>query len=103
VVVLGWILRFFGWLLTPFVAWAASFLGATVGAGVGRLVADSKTGVILALVFGAAAAVASLLLWLRLLRRSPKLQHTLQVTEDGTPIAALGPEAEEATQASEPK
>ena len=84
------VLRLFGWLLTPLVAWAASFLGATFGAWATQSLA-ADTGLILSVALGALAAVLALLAWLRLLRRSPRLQRTLEVTADGTPIIAAAP------------
>ena len=36
--------RIFGWLLTPFVAWAASFLGASVVAAVAAAIPEPRTG-----------------------------------------------------------
>ncbi|MEZ4585776.1 MAG: hypothetical protein R2909_05185 [Gemmatimonadales bacterium] len=91
--VVRWVLRFVGWLLTPIVAWAASFVGATAGARLFRSAAPT-TNLILAVVSGAVVAVVVLIGWLRLLRRSPRLQHVLEVTEDGTPVAALEAGAE---------
>ncbi len=88
------VLRFFGWLLTPFVAWAASFLGATAGAVVGRGL-PATTGLIVAVVLGGAAALLALIVWLRLLRRSPRLQKALEVSGDGTPVVALERSTEE--------
>jgi len=82
------VLRFFGWLLTPFVAWAASFLGATLGALLGRGL-PATTGVVVSVVLGGGAALVALILWLKLLRRSPRLQRALEVSEDGTPVVAL--------------
>jgi hypothetical protein len=38
---------------------------------------------------GGLAALLALLLWLRLLRRSPRLRRTLEITQDGTPVVAL--------------
>jgi hypothetical protein len=81
--------RLFGWLLTPLVAWAASFLGATATAWA---VSDSwrpGSQLYLTIAGGGVAAAAALLGWLRLLRRSPRLQDTLQVEDDGTPIAMI--------------
>jgi hypothetical protein len=45
---------------------------------------------------GATFAAVALALWLRLLRRSKRLRTTLQVTEEGTPVAAIEPPTEEA-------
>jgi hypothetical protein len=80
--------RVFGWLLTPFVAWAASFLGATLVAGVAAAIPDPRTGIYLTGAGAVAAAVVAIWAWLGLLRRSPELRETLQVTEEGTPVAA---------------
>ncbi|MBL8986630.1 MAG: hypothetical protein SFV24_01160 [Gemmatimonadales bacterium] len=83
---LRFVARLFGWLLTPLVAWAASFLGATAVA----LVAPDRMGpraqLIATVAGGGIAAAVGLALWLRLLRRSPKLQETLQVAADATPL-----------------
>jgi sensor c-di-GMP phosphodiesterase-like protein len=90
--VLRWVARFFGWLLTPVVAWAASFLGATVTASLTRTIAGGTNQLIVTVVGGAVAAALALIGWLRLLRRSRRLRETLQVEPDGTPIAAVDPE-----------
>lgn len=39
--------------------------------------------------FGAVAALVGAWAWLRLLRRSPRLQQTLAVAPDGTPLVAI--------------
>jgi hypothetical protein len=83
------VLRFLGWLLTPLVAWAASFLGAWIGAGISAGAASTRTVFIVTIVFGGVFALVGAWAWLRLLRRSPKLQHTLEVAPDGTPLAAI--------------
>jgi hypothetical protein len=84
--------RLFGWLLTPLVAWAASFLGATLTAKLlGASVGDARTQLYFAIAGGGVAALVALFGWLRLLRRSPRLQQTLQVEDVGTPIAAVEP------------
>lgn len=82
------VLRFFGWLLTPIVAWAASFFGGAAAAWLTRGL-PSSTALWLTLLGGAVGALLAILGWLRLLRRSPRLQHALEVSEDGTPLAAL--------------
>ena len=82
------VLRFFGWLLTPLVAWAASFFGATAGAALSAGLAP-MTSIWVTVACGGVAALIALLLWLRLLRRSPRLRRTLEITQDGTPVAAL--------------
>jgi hypothetical protein len=77
--------RIFGWLLTPFLAWAASLFGAVVGLIFALRMHDPFVGVGVALGCGAVAGFASILLWLRVLRRSPEIREVLAVTEDGTP------------------
>jgi hypothetical protein len=83
------VVRFFarlvGWLLTPFIAWAASFLGALVGASIARGVDSPGTGLIITLVCGAIAGLGTLGVVIHYLRRSPRLRHALHVTEDAIP------------------
>jgi hypothetical protein len=79
------LVRIFGWLLTPFLAWAASFFGAVAGALLAMRFADPIQGLILTAVCGAIAGFAALLAWLAYLRQSPEIREVLAVTEDGTP------------------
>jgi hypothetical protein len=81
--------RLVGWLLTPLVAWAASFVGASIGAVVTRGMDRGTTAFWITAGFGAVTAMVSAWAWLRLLRRSPKLQQTLAVAPDGTPLVAI--------------
>jgi len=83
------LLRLVGWLLTPLVAWAASFLGAWIGAAAGGFSDRGTTGFWITTAFGAVFAMVGAWAWLRLLRRSPRLQETLAVAPDGTPLAAI--------------
>lgn len=83
------IAQFFGWLLTPVVAWAASFLGATFSSWLVAGWGGPRRQLIATVGGGALTAVVALLMWLRLLRRSPKLRQTLRVDRDGTPLAAI--------------
>lgn len=83
--VLRVLLRVLGWLLTPLVAWAASFLGASVGALVAPVFSRPVPGVILTFVAGGAAGFTALVFWIRLIRHSRGLQQALHVAEDGTP------------------
>jgi hypothetical protein len=62
-------LRRIGWLLTPLVVWAASFLGAWLGALGARRVEGPWGGVGLMVVGAAALAGLALTLWVLLLRR----------------------------------
>ncbi len=89
------LMRLFGWLLTPLVAWAASFLGATATARLIGTTGNARAQLYLTIGGGGLAALLALIGWLRLLRRSPRLQHTLQVADDGTPIVASAPESAE--------
>jgi hypothetical protein len=77
--------RIFGWLLTPFLAWAASFFGAVGGALIAMRIGDPVDGLAVTALCGAIAGFAVLILWLRYLRRSPEVREVLAVTEDGTP------------------
>ncbi len=80
--------RVFGWLLTPVVAWIASFLGAWVAASLTSRDLDLRWRLGVVIGTGALAATVSAILWLRLIRRSPTLQTALAVHPDGTPVAA---------------
>ncbi len=77
--------RIVGWLLTPLVAWAASLWGAwlilTREAGFD----NPRHALYTALGSGLVLAVLSLLAWIELLRRSPRLRHSLHVTREGLP------------------
>lgn len=77
--------RIFGWLLTPFLAWAASFFGAVAGALLAMKVDDPVRGLAITAVCGGIAGFACLIGWLHYLRRSPEVREVLAVTEDGTP------------------
>ena len=77
--------RIFGWLLTPFLAWAASFFGAVVGALLAMKLDDPMRGLAVTAVCGGIAGFAALIGWLHYLRRSPEIREVLAVTEDGTP------------------
>jgi pheromone shutdown protein TraB len=78
----------FGWLLTPVVALAASFLGAWLGTVVAQLLPNPMHGVVLTIAMGAIAGFVTVHFWLAGLRRSPRLQHALHVLPDGTPEVA---------------
>lgn len=77
--------RIFGWLLTPFLAWAASFFGAVVGALIAMRIADPMRGLAVTALCGALTGFTVLIAWLHYLRRSPEVREVLAVTEDGTP------------------
>lgn len=93
--VLRFLLRLLGWLLTPLVAWAASFSGAVLGAALAGQGARATTGLVLTIAMGFAFAVLGTHGWLRLIRRSPELREALHLGPDGTPIpASQGSEGE---------
>jgi hypothetical protein len=79
------IFRIFGWLLTPFLAWAASFFGAVGGALIAMRIENPVDGLAVTAVCGAATGFATIILWLRYLRQSPEVREVLAVTVDGTP------------------
>ncbi len=79
------VFRVFGWLLTPFLAWAASFFGAVGGALVAMRLEDPVDGLAVTALCGAVTGFAAIILWLQYLRQSPEAREVLAVTEDGTP------------------
>ena len=81
--------RLVGWLLTPLIAWAASFVGAGIGAQLGASANRATTTLKVSIGFGAVFAFVAAWSWLHFLRRSPKLQEVLAVTPEGTPEAAV--------------
>jgi len=85
------VFRVFGWLLTPFLAWAASFFGAVGGALIAMRIANPLDGLAVTALCGAATGFAAIIVWLHYLRQSPEVREVLAVTEDGTPdTVALG-------------
>jgi len=79
------LVRVFGWLLTPFLAWAASFFGAVGGALIAMKMQDPVQGLAVTALCGALTGFAALIAWLRYLRQTPEAREVLAVTEDGTP------------------
>jgi hypothetical protein len=79
------IFRVFGWLLTPFLAWAASFFGAVGGALIAMRIGDPVRGLAVTALCGAITGFAGILAWLHYLRQNPEAREVLAVTEDGTP------------------
>lgn len=77
--------RLVGWLLTPFIAWAASFLGAILGATIASRFSSPTTGLVITAISGAIAGFGTLAIVIHYLRRSPRLRHALHVTEDAIP------------------
>jgi len=79
------VFRVFGWLLTPFLAWAASFFGAVGGALIAMRILDPVDGLAVTALCGAITGFATILAWLHYLRQTPEAREVLAVTEDGTP------------------
>lgn len=79
------VFRIFGWLLTPFLAWAASFFGAVGGALIAMRIEDPVEGLAVMALCGAVTGFAAILGWLHYLRQSPEAREMLAVTADGTP------------------
>lgn len=77
--VLRLVLRILGWLLTPLVATAASFLGAVLGTVVAEWVDSPSVGLTMTVLLGAATGFTALVFWFRLLRHNPKLTHALDL------------------------
>jgi hypothetical protein len=98
----GILTRIVGWLLTPLVVWAASFFGAWLLLNLGGQFANPRHAVYVAFATALIAGVASLWLWMQLLRRSPRLRHSLHVDPEGLPVIDEAAEAEaEAAEAAE--
>ncbi len=77
------LLRLFGWLLTPFLAWAASFFGAVVGALLAMRVREPRNGILVTAVIGGVVSFVAIHLWLRFLRRHRAVREMLGVEGDG--------------------
>ena len=73
------VLRILGWLLTPLVATAASFLGAVLGTVVAEWIDSPSVGLTVTVLLGAATGFTTLVFWFRLLRHNPKLTHALDL------------------------
>src|SRR4051812_50172356 len=63
--------RIFGWLLTPFLAWAASFFGAVAGALLAIKLDDPVRGLVVTAVCGGGAGGGGLVGGVRFLRGGP--------------------------------
>ena len=81
--------RILGWLLTPLVALAASFLGATFAATIVANHADPRKGLIFSFVGAMAFAVFVSWLWLRTLRHAPHVREALSLDEGGLPTGDI--------------
>jgi hypothetical protein len=82
----GLLLRILGWLLTPLVAWAASFLGAWLFVRTAAAFPSGRSAMLATLGVAVGSGIGALLVWMQLLRRSPRLRHSLHVTVEGLPL-----------------
>lgn len=83
---LGILGRILGWLLAPLVAWAASFCGAWMMLKTNGGFEDPRHAIYAA---GSVALFTGTVLmygWIQLLRRSPRLRHSLHVNREGLPV-----------------
>jgi positive regulator of sigma E activity len=80
------LVRVFGWLLTPVLAWAASFFGAVAGALLAMQVREPRNGILVTAVAGGAVSFLAIHFWLRFLRRHREVQEALAVSAEGTPL-----------------
>ncbi len=85
---LRFLLRLLGWLLTPLVAWAASFCGALIGTLVATRLASPPAGLVVTAAAGVLAGFGALAVVIHYLRRSPRLREALNVTGDAIPEPA---------------
>ncbi|MDX2206233.1 MAG: hypothetical protein SFU57_01190 [Gemmatimonadales bacterium] len=77
-------LRLAGWLLTPIAALLAAVFGALLATLIAPLLSPD-VGVVLTLGAAVIGATGGLWFWLRLVRRTPRLQAVLAVSADGVP------------------
>lgn len=80
------LVRVFGWLLTPVLAWAASFFGAVGGALLAMRVREPRNGILVTAVVGGVVSFLAIHFWLRFLRRHREVQQALAVSAEGTPL-----------------
>lgn len=93
--------RILGWLLTPLVALAASFLGATFSATMLANHADPRRALTLSFIGAMAVAVLVSWLWLRTLRHAPHVREALSLDEEGLPTGDIF-DAEAGAEPAEP-
>ena len=76
------LLRIVGWLLTPLVVWAASFLGGWIGAAIGQRVGSAESGLVWLLGGAVLSGAGVFILWAvvvqkRALRRMVRLRKRI--------------------------
>ncbi|MFI5235424.1 MAG: hypothetical protein ACHQXA_06920 [Gemmatimonadales bacterium] len=81
------LLKGLGWLLTPLVASAASFLGAEFGTLLSEWVPSPIAGLLLTIACGAATGFIGTHFWIRFLQTHRRLSRALQI--DPVVLAAI--------------
>lgn len=81
----GILWRFAGWLLAPLVVWAVSLWGAWITFGVTTSIDNPRRRILIGLIVAIVLGTTTLLLWMRMLRKSPRLRKSLRVTREGLP------------------
>ena len=79
------LLQGLGWLLTPLVASAASFLGAELGTLLSEWVASPIAGLILTVACGAITGFVGTHFWIRFLQHRPRLSRALHIDRSMLP------------------
>ncbi|MEO8634870.1 MAG: hypothetical protein ABI587_06295 [Gemmatimonadales bacterium] len=82
---LGTLARIVGWLLMPLVAWAASLSAGWILLTFSDHFDHPRRALYFALAGAFVTGVVILFGWMLLLRRSPRLRHSLHVTPEGLP------------------
>lgn len=82
---LGILWRFAGWLLAPLVVWAVSLWGAWITFGLTAGIDNPRRVLVIGLIVAVLSGTATLLLWMRMLRKSARLRKSLRVTREGLP------------------
>ena len=85
------LVRLIGWLLTPLVVWAASVFGAWLLFSRSPHFTNPRQALLAAFAAALLSGAAILLLWMQLLRRAPRLRHSLHVTPEGLPDVETAP------------
>jgi hypothetical protein len=81
----GILWRFAGWLLAPLVVWAVSLWGAWIAYGLTAGLDNPRRSLLIGVITAILLGTTTLLLWMRLLRNSPRLRKSLHVTREGLP------------------
>jgi hypothetical protein len=96
----GILVRILGWLLTPLVAWAVSFYSAWMLLETEAGFDNPRHAVYAAFAVALVAGTLLMYAWIHLLRRSPKLRHSLHVDREGLPVLDEKGESEAAEPAA---